>query len=307
MPPPNGRSEDQKAVADELRKQAKKEFLHELSRQLHKYTISLILDGKFYGTGTLVEIDGVKGILTAEHVIHNPEGKRFDNSESSRQILDIPVTIYGEGFPANLPTPETARFPVRGLRWYPEYRSDKTFGDWGPDMAFIPLDESLPQVGSLKAKKSFWILNKDIVKRTNINRGRHDFFAFVGAPDEWMKQGEKSTDASRINLLASVAFCSPHYSYHRHGGFDIHCGPDPLSEIPDEFSGVSGGGLWFIKVEKDAVPPAVPEHDFWLVGVAFLQVEKPGEATMVRGHGPLSLYEKFISELRQNFFRIGPK
>jgi hypothetical protein len=23
----------------------------------------------------------------------------------------------------------------------------ETFGDWGPDMAFIPLDESLPQVG----------------------------------------------------------------------------------------------------------------------------------------------------------------
>src|SRR5262245_33998035 len=99
---------------DELRKKAKQEFLHELSRQMHKYTISLILDGKFYGTGTLVEIDGVKGILTAEHVVHNPEGSRFDNSSGSKQMLDIPVTLYGETFPENLPEPETARFPVRG-------------------------------------------------------------------------------------------------------------------------------------------------------------------------------------------------
>jgi hypothetical protein len=80
MAPQSGPSEDPKVVADELMKQGRKEFLHEISRQLHKYTISLILDGKFYGTGTLVEIDGFKGILTAEHVIHNPEGKRFDNS-----------------------------------------------------------------------------------------------------------------------------------------------------------------------------------------------------------------------------------
>ena len=141
---------------------SQEEFLHELTRQLHKYTISLILDGKFYGTGTLVEIDGVKGILTAEHVVHNPEGNRFDNSSGNKQMLDIPVTLYSETFPENLPEPETARFPVRGLRWYPEYEKNKSFGDWGPDLAFLRLDEGLPQVGSLKAKRSFWNLNKNV-------------------------------------------------------------------------------------------------------------------------------------------------
>ena len=60
---------------DELRKKAKQEFILALSKQWHKYTIFIILDGKFHGTGTLVEVNGVKGILTAAHVVHNPEGK----------------------------------------------------------------------------------------------------------------------------------------------------------------------------------------------------------------------------------------
>lgn len=38
---------------DDLRKQAKKEFLHELSRHLHKYTVSLILDDTFAALGHL--------------------------------------------------------------------------------------------------------------------------------------------------------------------------------------------------------------------------------------------------------------
>jgi hypothetical protein len=124
---------------DELRKKAKQEFILALSEQWHKYTVSIVLDGKFYGTGTLVEVNGVKGMLTAEHVVHNPEGKRFDNSSESKQSLDIPVTIFREKFPKNLPKPETARFPVRGLRWYPEYRKGKSFGEWGPDLVFIRL------------------------------------------------------------------------------------------------------------------------------------------------------------------------
>jgi hypothetical protein len=99
----------------ELRKQAKQEFLdYELSGQLHKYTISLILDGKFYGTGTLVEIDGVKGILTAEHVVHNPDGTRFDNSAESEQIFDIPVTMFPGKFPKIFLSPRRHDFRQKG-------------------------------------------------------------------------------------------------------------------------------------------------------------------------------------------------
>jgi hypothetical protein len=189
------------------------------------------------------------------------------------------------------------------LRWYPEYQKNKSFGDWGPDLAFVRLDEGLPQVGSLKAKKSFWNLNKDIEKRTNVYKGRHDFFAFLGAPGEWIDKGQKAIDSSSINLLNSVAFCSPHYTYHRHDGFDfldIHCGPNPINKIPDKFSGVSGGGLWFVNIQKDAVPPDIPEYSFWLLGVVFLQVENPDQPTMIRAHGPDSIYKKFLPEL-QNF------
>lgn len=67
------------------------------------------------------------------------------------------------------------------------------------------------------------------------------------------------------------------------------------------FAGVSGGGIWFVKVEKDAVLPNPPVHDLWLVGVAFLQVEKPGQPTTVRGHGPNSIHKKFMDDLKKSF------
>jgi hypothetical protein len=287
------------------REAAKREFLLALSEQFHKCTVSIVLDGRFYGTGTLVEINGLKGILTAEHVVHNPEGKRFNNSPDSTQFLDIPVTLFREEFPKNLPERETVRFPVRGLCWYPQYAKDKSFGDWGPDLAFIRLDESLPQVASLKAKKSFWNLNKDVANRTNINKGQRDFFAFVGAPGEWMKDRQKASGKGLVKLLNTAAFFCVDYVYHPNVGdydfIDIRCGPDPKCKIPDKFAGVSGGGIWFVKIEEDAVPPSPPVHDFWLVGVAFLQDEKIGQPTTIRGHGPNSIYKKFLDELKQNF------
>jgi hypothetical protein len=292
-------------TADELRKNAKQEFLLALSEQWHKYTVSIILDGKFFGTGTLVEVNGVKGILTAEHVIHNPEGKRFDNSPESKQSLDVPLTMFREEFPKSLPESETARFAVRGLSWYPEYKKEKSFGDWGPDLAFIRLNEGLPEVGSLKAKKSFWNLNKDLVKRTDLNKGQHDFFAFVGAPSEWMEESHKITNKGSVKLLNTAAFFCTDYVYHPnvedYDFVDVRCGPAPKCKIPDQFAGVSGGGIWFVKVEKDAVLPNPPVHDFWLVGVAFLQVEKSGQPTTIRGHGPSSIYKRFLDELKQSF------
>jgi hypothetical protein len=266
-----------------------------------------VLDCTFCGTGTLVEIDGVKGILTAEHVVHNPEGKTFDNSDDSQQSLDIPATMFGEEFPENLPTPETAKFRVRELTWYPKFRNDKTFGEWGPDLVFIRLGEILPQVGSLKAKKSFWILDRDIEKRTNIVRNRHDFFGFVGAPNEWTRLGKLAVDGSAVKKLTSGAFFGPDYVYHPNsGGFDfvdLRFATTPLDKLPDRFGGVSGGGLWFIQIEKDVQPPLFPSYNFWLIGVAFFQIERSGEPSAIRSHGPRSLYETFVSKLRQDFMQ----
>jgi hypothetical protein len=66
-----------------------KEFVKGIGRELQNFAVSLILDNEPAGSGVLIEIDGVRGILTAEHVIYNPFGESFDNSPSSKQKLLI--------------------------------------------------------------------------------------------------------------------------------------------------------------------------------------------------------------------------
>jgi hypothetical protein len=100
----------------------------------------------YAGSGVLVEVDGVSGILTAEHVIFNPQ-MPFESGQAlwtiprfySMDRLDDPIVDD----PATHPSASNIQIDL--LRWYPEspHRQDYTqpSAEWGPDLAFIRLPE----------------------------------------------------------------------------------------------------------------------------------------------------------------------
>ena len=51
--------------------------------ELRHFAVPLILNDDFLGSGVLVEVDNIPGILTAEHVVNNPAAP-FDNSLESK-------------------------------------------------------------------------------------------------------------------------------------------------------------------------------------------------------------------------------
>lgn len=65
-----------------------KELRTSIVETLGSPVIQLILDGTYAGSGVLVEVDGVSGILTAEHVIFNRD--RFEKA----QILSTIPRFY---------------------------------------------------------------------------------------------------------------------------------------------------------------------------------------------------------------------
>src|SRR5258707_11520216 len=76
--------------------------------------IPIIPDGKQLGSGVLVEIDGERGILTAEHVV-------FDDRFQKAQVLYTIPHLYSADS-VDKPTSHfnATRIRIDLLRWYPE-------------------------------------------------------------------------------------------------------------------------------------------------------------------------------------------
>jgi hypothetical protein len=128
--------------------------------------VPLILNDDFLGSGVLVEVDNVPGVLTAEHVVNNSAAP-FDNSLESKQAL---VTSVSER--AN-----TVAVEMRHLTWWTTTRQTD---EWGPDLAFIRLPESAGFTRQLRASKSFYNLTLDPKNRMEEALDSSGFMAFVG-------------------------------------------------------------------------------------------------------------------------------
>jgi len=119
--------------------------------------VQLILDGEYAGSGVLVEVDGVSGILTAEHVIFNRDSfkkaqilstiPRFYSIDSiDDPILDDPTT-----------QPSATHIRIDLLRWYPPTPHRKDYkeqgAEWGPDLGFIRIPKGTNFEGNLRAAR----------------------------------------------------------------------------------------------------------------------------------------------------------
>ena len=69
--------------------------------------------------------------------------------------------------------------------------------------------------------------------------------------------------------------------------------------IPNFFNGVSGGAIWHLVnlFEQNPTVHELKSSDYVLAGIAFWQDPRNLQPKFIRGHGPRSLYEKFLPEL----------
>lgn len=270
------------------------ELMEKVSEALAYPVTALCPDGQQLRSGVLVEVDRVLGILTAEHVIFD---RRFQTASGlwttphlhSEEARDKPTTHF-----------TSTNIQMDLLRCYPETpQLDQANPEWGPDLAFIRIPELTKLKESLRAVRNFYGLARDVDDRKQrALDGNDTILAIIGAPGEKSQVSLTLTDMR--GSLELTAFLAAGFDYRTRGEYDYFDVPVDFEsgvKLPKSFVGVSGGAVWRLTNPQNPNMLEFKSRDYVLAGIAFYQdLENP--EPFIRGHGPRSLYEKFLPGLR---------
>lgn len=263
-------------------------FLAETAARIHTHSVALIRvtkdeqgndDGLYIGSGTLVSVNKVFGILTARHVAREFTGPCW-----------MGVTIGREG-KSNVFKVQSGFFQIVeiGIPQNEEY---------GPDLAFIHL--ALPDIGTIKATKSFHPIlpdrNELLTYQPSIDFG---VWFLAGAPGERMKAFAWE-DGFRESLVFQLdcGLCSVEEEYQMldHDYLEAAVIYGEQTDPPSTFGGMSGGGLWHVMMAKHP-DGSISAKKIYLAGVIYFQSAVDDRRRSIRCHGRFSIYERAIDEI----------
>jgi len=224
------------------------------------------------GSGTFVEIEGGHYVLTAAHVWHEVRkedkiGLVLTDSQSSFMVLRDGIAS--------------------------KYLWDGCLSEWGPDMALLKLAPS--DVATIKAHKSFLNLQQQKAALAEnppiIGKG---LWAVTGMVGEFTEVQSNPNLRAVTCHIHGEAFISAVQQTHERNGYDyFDLGAQlELPGTPSSFGGVSGGGLWQIRLLKSKSGEIAWDGKRYFRGVAFWQSEIKDGYRMIRCHGPKSIFEK---------------
>jgi hypothetical protein len=239
---------------------------------------------RLIGSGTLVIVNGLHCILTAQHVL-----AEFGNTNQLGLLTSFSGKLQRYAFDRN----------YLSIHEIAKGREDSR----GPDIGIIVLPQA--NIGHLKAEKTFF----NIDKRTERFDGRFlkkdlGFWFTCGVVGET----ERDLDPSHGFFTAKSyeAFCgvSGINEEYEDSGFDylevtVDYNTDGL-DLPDSFGGCSGAGIWQVPIRKDDQDQLNPE-EYLLSGVVFYQTAKKKNKRLIRCHGRKTIYEKvpeFVNSLK---------
>ncbi len=211
------------------------------------------------GTGTLVVQDGRHFILTALHVWEEVL-KTADQVGITMKEDTVHCTVIDRRaiLPFGPPKPQD-------------------WSEWGPDLVLLSVPTE--DVGRISAYRSFW----NVTAQRAINAAVLESLVLMGTPAALGTFTETFADV-QINGM----FLGPEIQQTR-GEFDYLDYEIDLSlDVPREYGGVSGGGVWSVYVYW---VPETGEVDWKmsLHGVAFFQLPIIAERRSIRCHGPESI------------------
>jgi len=205
--------------------------------------IAIIPDGKQLGSGVLIEVDGVSGILTAEHVFFS------EQFQQAQGLWTIPHIYSADSVKENTAHFSSTNIQMRLLRCFPEApRSGNDNPEWGPDLAFIRIPKDTNFERSLRAIRiKFYALARD--RQTRLERALDEsntLIAVAGAPVEMSKDVSPSPD-DRRGIIEFPVFLAPSFEYQRkengYDFFDVPVDRELGVRVPNFFNGVSGGAI----------------------------------------------------------------
>jgi len=249
-------------------------------RDLGTFTVALLcvsqLEGRdvleLAGTGTLVQFRDFGGILTAAHVWRKKlrEVQRFGitlkEAVEHKYLIDTKVV-----------TPFITDPP-----WAEE---------WGPDMAFLQLPADI--VRDILAIGLVNLYNLARKRSAGFNGLAVDIRVLMGTPKSLGTFTDASAELQIIGMFQAPdsgvfsPLAAPNAVRGEYDYIDLE-NDLTLPGVPQNFGGVSGGGLWRVLVYKSAQTGEI----LWvkeLEGVAFYQSPIVNNHRVIRCHGPQSI------------------
>ena len=226
-------------------------------------------------SGTLVRYGQEHGILTAAHVVDRLK------KEPIIQLL-MPA---GQGF---VPIKkEVAEFLVcKGA----------VFGESGPDIGFIRLPPHT--VGILKSCLSFVNLQTHKQKIANDCISiAHGVWVETGFPEVLGSSGRTGNNVwTKVFGMVALGDAEKLPDQDGYDYYKSHVTYGHGEGIPSTFKGLSGGGLWQIKLshKKDGSLHATNRY---LSGVVYYETERIGDYRYIRSHGRSSIYDYVVPQL----------
>ncbi len=225
-------------------------------------------------SGTLCNLKSAYGILTARHVWES--AKKFP--------LLLVMTSRG---PFKLKTDKIVPIVPKAESVFPN--TDATL----PDIAFLQID--LSQKHKIEALgKVFYSIDRRAEKLDSYLNRSDGYWSIFGNPKELMQ--------TNLHKVTSFIYGTGIDNMVEINGWDyktvlLNIPDNP--PIPEEFGGVSGGGVWrsFWTTDKNKELFIVSNifEDIVLSGISFYQIY--GENSKLIAHGPKSIYKNMLELL----------
>jgi hypothetical protein len=226
------------------------------------------------GSGTLVRIGRVTGIITAAHVL--------------RDLLQIP-RVGLLRFPASANTVQRQMIEIE----QPDtIILDGAAGPDGPDLAFLRLP--IVNEANLAATNTFY----EVARRRDVILTGHPGSALteavLGVVEAMTKDVAGTAPSVRSKLFTMMLLDGVTGAMRVSDGYDVTVF-QPRFEDDDQppatYKGVSGGGLWRVYFCPDGSQRIIDSH---LFGVAFYEQLGIDKRMQLVCHGPRSLYEQLL-------------
>jgi hypothetical protein len=230
------------------------------------------------GSGTLINAEKVKGVLTAAHVL------KVVLKEREIGLLEFPVR-----------PDQSQRLRIETHDLYHVHIGDDPFGEEGPDIAFIRIPPTLAD--ALAANSSFINFAKQAASAfTSPPENSESIDAVLGAIGKWQQPPRdvaklRITGLGGLHNVGTAKEIAPAHDLDRYQF-------DPLPAIdfrlPDTYGGTSGGGLWraYTNSQKHLL-------QLRLLGVAYY--ETGDDQPKIICHGPKSVYESLTQRMKEEW------
>ena len=225
------------------------------------------------GSGVLVRAGERRAILTADHV---------------RNILSTTGRI---GLVLSQ-SEETTNIDAGALA--PNKLGRGTNDTEGPDLAVLHVAPLL--AGALSSKKTFYNLsNRQDLLLGNAPDPHAGIWAANGFVEELTIPEASSTPEKTVTAFCQFAAFGGVENYQEREGHDYYDFPfEEAGDIPRNFGGVSGSGLWQFVLRYNA-SEEIEISDALLRGLIFYQEPFVGKRSALRGHAHKSIYLNVLS------------